>query len=365
MRVRTSFFIIIALAAVILFSGAASASFKISYSCPTVHCVEGGSIVWNVSIQNTDKDVIRISGIELKDRDGVVIASYSGNLEIAFKESRDAIFSSTAPPADNYTYAYYYPCFTFFNVQGSSVVSTDKRCYDIMNITVMPTPLVRCSSDLNCSDDSRCEQGLCFRIKCSGCQFPANHSCMPYQCCINSNCSSSEGCFSHECKPLLCSGDYFADEHICKKLSCGFLEMGRNNRCEKNVVLYLALVITLSISLGLTAILFMTNVKIGKKTILKMLRDKRTAEIHKRQEQRQLNEAETHRELLKYEKDSDEIELHKKEIRRHEAEARKERRTWEQLMEVQTCPECHSLIDANLRVCPKCGEKLRKGEKKE
>jgi hypothetical protein len=355
-------FSIMAFLAIILLSGFASASFKIKYSCPTIQCVEGEKIIWNVTITNEDKDVIRVSLIELKELSGFVTASHSGRWEIEFQGKEQIIFEGIVPSPDNYTYAYYYPCFTFYTADEiKGTVITDLRCYDVANITVMPSPIIRCDSDVNCSSASKCEGNLCFKVKCSECEYAKEHACVKYPCCKNDECAGTEECNSHECTMLSCPEDYAAEEHICKKLSCGFLESAKNNRCERDFWLYSGLVVTFVVFLLFMLVLFLNSVKIGKKSIIQMINDKRKIDSHKKAEAKLLSQAETRKGLLKYDKSPEAVEGHKKEIKKYEAEARKEHLAWEKIMGVQTCPECRSLIQAGLRICPKCGEKLKKG----
>ena len=334
--------------------------FNVSYECLTPVCVEGGTIVWNVNVSNVEKDTIRVYRIEIKDFEGT-IASYSEPFEVPFQQSRSVSFSGRVPSPQNLTKAYYYPCFTLFRYDNKTLVPSEEICYNLKEITVMPSSIVKCSSDENCSSDSRCEEGLCFKVRCEGCARADQHKCVSYECCSNSDCSSEKVCSNHSCIMLRCPEDYYAEGHICRKLYCGLFEIPRKNRCAPNHAMYAASLFAIVFLFLVATFIFLKNFKVGGKTLWRRIQDSREAERHKMEEQHYLNEAEIHRELLRYEKDKEEIRFHTAEMKRFEQLAARERKVWEKILGLQTCPECKAVVDIKLRICPRCGARLKGG----
>ncbi|MEM0231337.1 MAG: hypothetical protein QXW00_01865 [Candidatus Woesearchaeota archaeon] len=358
-EVRAEFFCLFFLVLLVLFSLSGEAAFKISYECLAPNCVEGETIVWKVNISNVERESIRVYKIEIKNFDGT-IASYSEPFEVPFSQSRIVTFLGKVPAPYNFTTAYYYPCFTFFRIENKTVIPDEERCYNVVeNLTVMPSRILRCSSDADCPSDSRCEQGLCFMIRCEGCTHAEEHKCVSYECCSNAECASRMVCKNHSCSLLNCPEDYYADEHICKKLSCGIFEVPRRNVCAPNYIMYISAAAAFLIILGISTIVFLKNFRVGGKTLWKKINDSREVKKYRMREQRYLKEAEIHRELLKYEKGREEIKFHTAEMKKYELLASKERSKWEKILGLQTCPECHAQVDAKLRICPKCGARLK------
>jgi len=335
------------------------AAFIISHECLEIHCFPEGKMFWKINISNSETETIRINEIKIKDLEGTVVADYDIKTEIPFGENKVIVIEATVPQATNYTKFFYRPCFTFYKMQENKITVLDERCYDIMNITVMPKPLIRCWKDSDCPESMFCSENLCFKLECSACQFIKEHKCIDYQCCSNSDCETDEFCNEHNCLKIDCKNDEFIKEHACEKLKCEFNEKPVNHECVKNKIIQGAIIASELIVIFLLIFLTVTKVKFNKKTILQMIREKKKIAFHKKIAEKHLKEAKMHRELIRYLKNKEDIELHEKEAKMHEAEAKKHIKELEKILKLKTCPECGKIVESSSRKCPYCGEQLR------
>ena len=345
----------ITLISITVLSRNARAGFNVSYDCIEDYCYEGKEILWKVTVSNEGLEKISVNSIMIMDSNNRIIAEITGS-EIESDSYKNFLLRSKIPKPDNFTILYFRPCFKIYSNETGETF----RCYELMNLTVMPYPLKYCKSDFECEENRHCNQGICFNLTCEYCSYISNHSCIKYECCRDYECKEDEKCENNKCVFLNCNFEEEFKNHGCAKLNCGFLKKPVMHKCDYPSEL--KFVFKWSLFLGPLIILFLIlfNIKIRGENIVRHYKKIREINTYKKLENESLKKAETHYKLLKYLKDKNSIEKHKKLIEHYEREAEKYRKKWQKYFKnTEICPACGREISKGYEFCPYCNAKLR------
>ena len=330
------------------------AGFSVSYDCFGDYCYEGRAMVWKVNISNEGLTPLNIESIMITDINDNIIAETQGSL-VETDTVKKFIIRSDVPKPNNFTTFYFKPCFRIKTNETESFV----KCYDLMNLSVMPYPVVKCNNDSDCEENRYCNNGLCFNLSCDYCQHIVNHSCVSYECCKNYDCKEDESCVNHSCVFLNCAWDEGFIKHKCVKLNCGLFKEPRMHKCVYRG--WANFVIKISPSIVIIVILFLLlfRIKIKGRTLIESYNMWRDISYNKRMEIKHIRQAEVHRKLINYLRSREQIEKHKRLLRFHEREAEKYRKRWQKYFKnFEVCPVCGREVPKGYEFCPYCGARL-------
>ncbi|MGB9748668.1 MAG: hypothetical protein ACP5OZ_04540 [Candidatus Woesearchaeota archaeon] len=343
------------LISILILSGSARAGFNISYDCIDKYCYEGKEILWKVMISNEGLEKMTVSSIIIMDSSNKIITETTGS-EIESDSYKNFILRSKIPKPDNFTTFYFRPCFKIYSNDTGETL----RCYELMNLTVMPYPLKNCKNDFDCEQNRYCNNGICFNLSCDYCSYVYNHSCIRHECCRDYECKDDEKCEENKCVFLNCNFDEEFKNHACAKLNCGFLKSPVMHKCEYPKELRTAFRWTLFFAFSTIFLLILFSVKIKGENIAKHYKRIKEINLYKKLEKESLKKAETHYKLLNYLNDKKSIEKHKKLIEQYEREAEKYRKRWQKYFKnTEICPACEREIPKGYEFCPYCNAKLR------
>jgi len=83
-----------------------------------------------------------------------------------------------------------------------------------------------------CTGSQQCVSGRCIGIICDACRYPANSTCVPYECCSGSECMEEQACISNKCADVQCACGVIQNHTCIRYGCCSNFDCGNNQRCN-------------------------------------------------------------------------------------------------------------------------------------